>query len=121
MTARAPRPPADLGESVRVLWRPLLRVFELSAGEVAMLAEACREWDACAALRVLAAAEAPVITGRLGQRMPSPVHVELRAHRRLFLAYMVALHVPLAEAEPGWLAGDAPADELAPRRRRGRG
>jgi hypothetical protein len=97
----AVRYPAGLGAPGRRLWRDTTAEFELSAAELALLEHAARVLDDCEALRLLAAGEKPVITGRLGQRLPNPVHVELRAQRRLLLGLLAALHVPLAEAEDG--------------------
>jgi hypothetical protein len=94
-----PRTPAGAGDAGRRLWRAVLGEFELAEHELALLRQAVRVADTCAALQGVVDAEGELMTSRLGEARAHPALVELRNQRILLARLVVALRVPLGDQE----------------------
>ncbi len=89
-----PAPPRGTEAAGRRLWRAVLGEFELAEHELSLLRQAVRVVDVCEALHRLVDDQGPL----LGDRV-HPALVELRQQRILLARLIVALRVPLGEAE----------------------
>ncbi len=89
-----PAPPRGTQAAGRRLWRAVLAEFELAEHELSLLRQAVRVVDVCEALHRLVDDQGPL----LGDRV-HPALVELRQQRILLARLIVALRVPLGEAE----------------------
>jgi hypothetical protein len=67
-----PRPPAGMGPAGRVLWRSVLRDFELGAHEQLMLLQACHVADVCGALQEVIDADGPMLASSDGSPRTHP-------------------------------------------------
>jgi len=76
------------------LWQSVLGDFELSEPELCLLREAARTADVCDQLQQLVHEDGPMVEGRA-----NPALVELRMQRILLARLLVALRLPLGEAE----------------------
>ncbi len=89
-----PAAPRGAGAAGRRLWRAVLTEFELAEHEMTLLRQAVHVADLCEDLQQRVDEEGPV----LGDRA-HPALVELRQQRILLARLIVALRVPLGEAE----------------------
>ncbi len=89
-----PAPPRGTRAAGRRLWRAVLEGWELQEHELALLRQAVRVVDVCEALHRLVDDQGPLLADRV-----HPALVELRQQRVLLARLIVALRVPLGEAE----------------------
>ncbi len=94
MTESIPTPPEGLGDAGQALWAAVLGPFELDAHEVPLLEQAVHVADVCADLQKLVERDGPMVAGRA-----NPALVELRAERLLLSRLIVALRIPLGDAQ----------------------
>lgn len=90
----APPPPRGTHAAGRRLWKAVTGDYELAAHELTLLGEAARVADVCHDLQRLVDADGPMVDGRA-----HPGLVELRAQRILLARLLVALRVPIGDAE----------------------
>jgi hypothetical protein len=89
-----PKPPDDLADGGRRLWRQVVAVYELTASERVLLHEAARTADECERTRV-ALVDAPAfVAGAKGQPKPQPLLNEARQHRATLVRLVGALALP---------------------------
>lgn len=101
---RLPAAPKGTKASGRALWRSVLDNFELEEHERSLLVQAVRVADACEDLQAVVDVEGSMVPGLgLTQRV-HPALVELRQQRIVLARLIVALRVPLGDAD-----GEGPA------------
>jgi hypothetical protein len=86
-----PHCPEGAGPAGRRLWRDVVHAWDLGEADLLLLRQAVDVADRVDRLAGLARKTTPVIQGRLGQLVPSPLAVELRAERRLLVQLLAAL------------------------------
>ncbi len=118
MTTKSPPPPTGTGPAGRHLWRSLLADYELAEHELTLLRQAVRVVDLCDDLQHVVDAEGPMAETRLGDVRVSPAVVELRQQRLALARLIVALRVPLGDAEDQTPAS-TPSATVARLQRRG--
>jgi hypothetical protein len=74
--------------------------YVLAEHETALLREAVRVADTCADLQARVDKDGPVLDGKVGP-VAHPALVELRQERVLLARLLVALRVPIGDAEEG--------------------
>jgi hypothetical protein len=104
---RIPQAPPGSGTAGKRLWRSVVQDYELAEHESALLREAVRVADVCAELQTIVDEEGLLLAGKA-----HPALVELRAERVLLARLLVALRVPLGDAE------ERPSKHGAPRLQR---
>jgi hypothetical protein len=73
--------------------------YELSRHEESLLLQACRTLDDLEALQSIVESEGLMRPDRFGESKPHPAAVEARQLRMLFARLVVALRVPIGDAE----------------------
>jgi hypothetical protein len=73
--------------------------YVLAEHELALLTQAVRVADVCEELQAIVEAEGVMTTTRLGEPRSHPAVVELRNQRALLSRLVVALRVPIGDAE----------------------
>jgi hypothetical protein len=101
-----PAVPKTAGVAGARLWKSVLADFELDEHELTLLRQAVHAADVCAGLQALVESEGLLLEGKA-----HPALVELRLERILLARLIVALRVPLGEAESD-SAGRTPARPL---------
>jgi hypothetical protein len=91
-----PEPPKGTKAAGRRLWRSVLEEFELAEHELTLLRQAVATADLAETLQASVDREGPVVAGRT-----NPALVELRQQRILLARLIVALRVPIGDAEDG--------------------
>jgi hypothetical protein len=86
--------PDGTGEAGRRLWHAVVDDFELAEHELALLRQAVAVADACEALQEAVDRDGLVVAGR-----PNALLTELRMQRILLARLVVALRVPIGDAE----------------------
>ncbi|MEV7780274.1 P27 family phage terminase small subunit [Kitasatospora sp. NPDC088351] len=101
-----PPAPGGLGQAGTDLWEALrAEGWELSAGERAVLADACALRDEVEAVRAALTASGPVVTGSAGQPAAHPLFGVLDRQRAQFARLVGQLGVTLdGEAQDGPLS-----------------
>ncbi len=94
----AVRAPSGLKAGGRRLWRSVADEYELEEHERAVLLEACRTVDACAALQETLEADGVMNASPQGVRA-HPALVELRQQRLTLARLTAALRIPLEDDE----------------------
>jgi hypothetical protein len=93
MADRPPRP-ARLRARGRGFWDATTGKYDLTAGEVQLLAEVCRTLDECEALSRALAADGVTVEGSKGQTRAHPALGELRAARVVLSRLLAQLQLP---------------------------
>jgi hypothetical protein len=108
------KPPAGLGASGERLWSSVVEVYQLTAGEMEMLAQACRTADELDRLE-MAVRDLPdlVVSGSTGQAKAHPLLAEVRAHRQLLERLTTALALPNVDQQEGSTAAQRHARKAA--------
>ncbi len=78
-----PRPPKDLAERGRAIWRDAVTRFEPTPTELAQIADLARTVDLCERVAAELAAQPLLVKGSRGQDVPNPLIAELRQLRDL--------------------------------------
>lgn len=91
---KIPTPPEGSQRAGRRLWNAVVVDFELAEHELTLLREAVFVADACDQLQQLIHEEGLMVEGRA-----NPALVELRMQRILLARLLVALRVPIGDAE----------------------
>lgn len=91
---RVPAPPKDLERGGRQLWRETVKVFDLRADEVPVLAELCRTVDELASMGEALREQGLMVTGSMGQSRPNPLLVEIRGARQILVRLAAQLGLP---------------------------
>lgn len=86
--------PAGLEARGAALWASVVGVYELSAVERELLAEACRVADTLETLRAVIAAEGATSTGSKGQRVVHPAVGEARQQQLVLGRLLGQLDLP---------------------------
>jgi len=89
-----PAPPGDLAERGRAFWRATLEDYDLTAGELALLAEACRTMDNLDALASAIRDVGAMTTGSMGQPVVNAALTEARGQRLALHRLLAALALP---------------------------
>ena len=97
-----PVAPNELGESGQKVWRDVVSQFELTSGELAILAEAAAEKDLIDALNAewVRLGTPYVSVGSMRQEVIHPLIGELRQHRAVYRQLIASLKLPPAVDEP---------------------
>jgi hypothetical protein len=98
MSEKVPPSPAGAGPAGRRLWQSVVREYVLAEHELALLREAVRVADTCAQLQAIVDREGPLVSSSSGPRT-HPALVEARQQRVLLARLLVALRVPIGDAE----------------------
>ncbi len=104
-----PKPPRGAQSAGRRLWRAVVVDYELAEHELTLLREAVRTADLCDSLQELVDKE-----GLIRFHRAHPALVELRQQRILLARLLVALRVPIGDAN-----SEGPPDRLQYRGTRG--
>jgi phage terminase small subunit len=97
-----PRAPGSLGAGGRAFWRQVVRVYELSPAEEAMLARCCRTLDVLDRLdAVLLDADDLMTEGSAGQLKAHPALAAKADQERLLDQLVRALNLPLPDEREG--------------------
>ena len=96
MTQEPPRPPAGLQRSGRVLWRAVLRDYELADHERALLLQAARTADLLDDLEAELRRTGAIVESPQGSKA-NPAAVEARQQRITFARLIVALRIPVED------------------------
>jgi hypothetical protein len=99
--------PKDLEARGRRLWRDVLREYELSDPELAVLLEACRTADLLERLAAELAAAELTAAGSRGQVIVHPIAGELRQQRDLLARLLARLALPSEGEDDGAAAAAA--------------
>lgn len=99
MTSKTPRPPAELGEAGRRLWRSVLSTFGLEPHERELLRAACATADTIARLEAIVEVEGDMAESSQGTRV-HPALVEARQQRGMLAKQVASLRLPAAVADP---------------------
>ncbi len=91
---RIPAAPTGAQSAGRRLWRAVVVDFDLAEHELTLLREAVFVADVCDRLQQLVHEDGPMVEGRA-----NPALVELRMQRILLARLLVALRVPIGDAE----------------------
>lgn len=91
---KIPAPPNGSQRAGRRLWRAVVQDYELAEHELTLLREAVFVADTCDLLQGMVSQDGPMVDGRA-----NPALVELRAERILLARLLVALRVPIGDAE----------------------
>lgn len=105
--------PTALGESGSVLWDLLTSEFELSPGELVLLAEVCHTADELEELRDASECADATVAGSQGQVRVNPLFRELREHRALFVKLLGGLALPADDEVKGLTPSQRQASEAA--------
>lgn len=89
-----PKTPAGLGTRGARFWRVTVNEYELSPGELHLLAEACRTLDQLDALAESIAQDGATVTGSAGQTVVNPCIPEARQQRLTLHRLLAALALP---------------------------
>lgn len=89
-----PKAPAGLKPRGRRFWRDTLADFELTDGELNLLAEVCRTLDTLDALADTIARDGTTTTGSQGQTVMHPAVAEARQQRLTLHRLLAALELP---------------------------
>jgi len=98
----SPKIPPGLADRGKAFWRDTVTEYELSRGELELLAEACRALDQCDGLRSALDVDGYTVRGSEGQPRVHPAVSQLNATRTLLgrLLAQLALPDPEGEATP---------------------
>lgn len=90
------RPPAPRGLGTRGarFWRTTVQEYELTPGELHLLAESCRTLDVLDVLAAVVAEDGPTATGSAGQTIIHPAVAEARQQRLTLHRLLAALQLP---------------------------
>jgi hypothetical protein len=94
MTSKTPRPPVGLGPRGRRFWRSTIADYELTEGELEVLAEAARTLDDLDRLAAAIAEHGAMTTGSQGQPVVNPALTEARGQRAVLHRLLAALALP---------------------------
>jgi hypothetical protein len=101
-TAEPPKPPTGLRAPGKRLWASVVGPYLLTAGELAVLEQACRAADLCDRLdRDVRALPELISVGYQGQPRPHPLLAALRAERLLLERLIGGLNLPDDNSERG--------------------
>lgn len=89
-----PKTPTGLGPRGARFWRATVADYELSPGELHLLAEACRTLDTLDALADVLAVDGPTTTGAAGHVVVHPCVSEARQQRLTLHRLLAALALP---------------------------
>jgi hypothetical protein len=98
-TPEVPDAPEGTGPAGLALWVSIMNRFELADHETSLLVQAVRVADTCEDLQAIVVAEGEMARTRLGEVKTHPALVELRNQRGLLAKLIVALRVPIGDAE----------------------
>jgi hypothetical protein len=90
-------PPENLSAAGLRLWDSVIGEFTLEEHEAAVLREACKVADTCAALQVILDGESLLLGGGLLAK-PNPAMVELRLQRMVLARLLASLRIPLSDS-----------------------
>ena len=103
MPERRPKPPSGLASAGRSLWARIVgdlpEGFEFDARELALLAAACRQADAIAALEQSIKRDGHVVRGAAGQRRLNGAVTEARQGRIALARLLGELDLPAEDAK----------------------
>lgn len=94
MADQVRRPPVGLQARGRRFWKDTLEAYELTDGELSLLAEVCRTMDTLDELARIVAAEGATTTGSQGQKVVHPAVAEARQQRLALHRLLAALALP---------------------------
>jgi len=105
-----PRPPADLGDEGRRLWREILKDADdqgltLDARELVWLRSAGKMTDRIADLELAMAAQPLVVPGHAKQPVSHPLLTEIRQYYGLLAQTLGRLRLDVVEDKAGSLVG----------------
>ncbi|OAA23593.1 hypothetical protein UG55_103527 [Frankia sp. EI5c] len=103
-----PAAPKGAGPAGRRLWRSVLDEYDLAEHELSLLRRAVHVADVCADLERIVADEGLIIRAQSGDLRTHPAAVELRQQTTLLARLIVALRVPLGDADEAGAGGDRP-------------
>lgn len=89
-----PKPPVKLGRAGRALWQAMAGRYELRPDEAAVLEQACRCADDCAAIAAALDGEPAMTVGSTGQPVAHPLRRELRETRLLMSRLLAQIDTP---------------------------
>ncbi len=90
-------PPAGLATRGAGFWAATVKQYELSDGELTLLAEACRTLDNLDALDASIRENGAIVTGSMGQPVVNGALTEARGQRALLHRLLAALALPDAD------------------------
>lgn len=93
--------PDNLGDRGAALWNSITSRWSLRPDELSILADACHEADIIEELKEQFRTRDLFTTGSMGQEVASPHVSEIRQHRNIHKALLVALKLPDDEAREG--------------------
>ena len=96
--SETPKPPRGTRAAGRRFWQAVVDAYDLTDGELALLAQVTGTLDVIADLEAAAADQPTVIDGPHGQKV-SPVLAELRQQRLALARLLSALRLPTSPAE----------------------
>ena len=95
-----PSPPAGLSPRAESFWRKSAADFELTDGEVELLAEAAYLLTEIDGLRAALARDGLTVAGASGQPRVHPAFNEVRQHRMALMRLLKALDLPSEDEQP---------------------
>ncbi|RTL03903.1 MAG: hypothetical protein EKK62_17355 [Acidimicrobiia bacterium] len=95
-----PESPTDLGEKAARFWSDTVATYELSASELLILEDACREVDVVDKLEAEMRTNDLLVEGSMGQPVANPLLGELRQHRALMARLLKQLDLSADDEEP---------------------
>jgi hypothetical protein len=119
MPEESPKPPDGLETTGRHLWDSVTATFELNAGEIAILRQACRTADEITLLEAELRGSSLVVAGYAGQLRPNPLLKIIQDHRLLLRRLVDSLALPDEDQESGMRPGQRHARTAAQGRWKG--
>lgn len=94
MTDKIPQPPEGLEVRGADFWAVTVKQYDLSPGELTLLAEACRTLDNLDALNASIREHGAIVKGSMGQSVVNGALTEARGQRALLHRLIAALALP---------------------------
>lgn len=101
-----PATPRNLKAKGARFWTQTVADYELTAGELLILEDACREVDVITRLEDAMAKGDLTVQGSMGQPVANPLLGELRQHRALLARLLKQLDLPQEDEDATSGAGD---------------
>jgi len=96
---KMPRVPSGLGRQAQRIWRETVRDFDLSAAELRILEDACREADLVERIEEeLGKLKSLTVAGSMGQPVITELAKEIRQHRLTYSKLIRDLSLPDEDA-----------------------